>query len=202
MTGGIGSGKTAATDAFIALGVTVVDADLVAREVVAVGSAVLDKIAEHFGKGVLLSNGSLDRRQLRDIIFSNETEKLWLNDLMHPAIRQELVNQLVEAKSAYVILSAPLLLENNLDYLVDRTLVIDVPEALQVERASVRDGTSQTQIQSIMASQIGRAHRLARAQDVLDNSGSLEALKDHVLALHTKYLTLAKNFRKECDKGV
>jgi len=191
VTGGIGSGKTAVTDRFIQLGIDVVDADIVAREVVAIGSKVLAAIEAHFGREILLTDGSLDRAKLRTIIFTDVEQKKWLNQLMHPAIRTELIQQLSQADSVYVILSAPLLLENNLQFLVDKVLSVDVPEKLQVERASLRDGVSAEQIQAIIESQITRELRLQRSDEVIDNSGDLEQLQLEVDKAHQRFLQMS-----------
>ena len=192
VTGGIGAGKTAATDAFAALGVDVIDADVVARQVVEAGSETLGKIAQHFGQSILLADGGLNRAKLREIIFSDVEQKDWLNNLMHPAIRQALIEQLTQAASKYVILSAPLLLENKLEVMVDRVAIIDVPESLQLKRASGRDGVERSQIQAIMDSQISRSARLRKADDVIDNTGDLSSLRAQVSDLHKGYLASIK----------
>ena len=190
LTGGIGSGKTAASDMFAEFGVTVVDADVVAREVVEPGSPVLVQIANTFGNDVLLSDGRLNRAKLRELIFTNEKDKVALNNIMQPAIRQALLKQLSEATSTYVILSAPLLLENGLEQYCHRVLVVDVPYQTQLNRASQRDQVSTEQITAIIASQIDRDSRLAKADDVIDNNQDLVFLKEQVVKLHNKYLTL------------
>jgi len=190
VTGGIGSGKTAATDEFERLGITVIDADIVAREVVEPGQPALASIVEHFGEKIL-ENDVLNRAKLRDIIFTDPEQKLALNKIMHPAIRDALVKQLESADSVYVLLSAPLLFENGLDKYTQRNLVVDVPEAVQMQRASMRDGVEQQQIRSIIAAQMPRDERLARADDVIVNTGSLDALHLKVQELHDKYLILS-----------
>ena len=190
VTGGIGSGKTAATDEFERLGITVIDADIVAREVVEPGQPALASIVEHFGEKIL-ENDVLNRAKLRDIIFTDPEQKLALNKIMHPAIRDAHVKQLESADSVYVLLSAPLLFENGLDKYTQRNLVVDVPEAVQMQRASMRDGVEQQQIRSIIAAQMPRDERLARADDVIVNTGSLDALHLKVQELHDKYLILS-----------
>ncbi|NVK25369.1 MAG: dephospho-CoA kinase [Gammaproteobacteria bacterium] len=192
VTGGIGAGKSAATDLFEKLGISVVDADIVAREVVTPGQPALQKIVEAFGEQILLSNGTLNRAKLREIIFSNENCKRQLNDIMFPAIREELLYQLSNADSPYVILSAPLLLENGLESYTDRVLVVDVPESIQITRASSRDGVNNEQIKSIIQNQINREQRLEKANDVIDNSHSLDDLSRQVENYHQQYLTLAR----------
>jgi dephospho-CoA kinase len=194
LTGGIGSGKTAATDYFQQLGIDVVDADVVAREVVVPGTPALAHIAEHFGAQILDTSGALDRAQLRQIIFSNPAEKAWLEALLHPLIRDEILRQLNRARSPYAILVSPLLFETEQHLLVDRSLLIDAPEALQLARASSRDHSSEQTIRSIMASQMPRAQKLAMADDVICNDRDLATLHAQVAALHTTYLKLAHDY--------
>lgn len=193
ITGGIGAGKSAATSHFETLGIDVIDADLVARKVVEPGSHVLAEIQAHFGDELLLADGNLNRAKLREIIFSDENEKQWLNALMHPVIRLELLTQLQNAQSPYVLLSAPLLFENNLDALCQRVLVIDVSEETQQQRASHRDGVNAEQIKAIIASQISRMERLQRADDVIDNEKGIEQLHFEVEKFHENYLNLRFN---------
>lgn len=190
VTGGIGSGKSAATDQFESLGITVVDADIVAREVVEPGQPALQKIVEHFGEAIL-DGQQLNRAKLRELVFSDTKAKEALNSIMHPAIREALINQLAEANSCYVILSAPLLFENGLEKYTNHNLVIDVPEDVQLSRASARDGVSAQQISSIMKAQLDRTTRLEKADDVVDNSGSLAELQDKICNLNDKYLILS-----------
>jgi len=193
LTGGIASGKTTVSDLFKDLNIDIVDADLVAREVVKPQSIGLQKIADHFGNHFLLANGELDRTKLRTEVFSNESSKQWLNNLLHPLIRNEITDQLKLASSAYCILVAPLLLENNLLHLVDRVLVVDVDETTQVKRAVSRDPSSEEEIKRIMASQISRDERLSKANDVICNSNkSVDELSKEVFKLNNEYLHLAK----------
>lgn len=191
VTGGIGSGKTTVTNAFSELGIDVIDADVIAREVVEPGSEALAIIAEHFGNEILLDDGSLDRARLRELVFSNEANKAWLNQLLHPRIRSAIESQLDAATSPYALLSAPLLLENKLTYLTDRVLVIDVTEDTQLARTATRDGNSEAQIKAIMAAQMNRSQRLEAADDVLNNDGSLTDVYDQVAILHQRYLALS-----------
>lgn len=188
VTGGIGSGKSAATAEFEKLGITVVDADVVARQVVMPGTPCLQSIAEHFGNQLLTEGGELNRKALRQRVFSNPREKEWLNKLLHPAIRQELISQLEQADSPYVILSAPLLLENGLEKYCQRVLVVDVPESLQISRTIQRDDSPKKEVEAIMKAQLSRSERLKKANDVLNNDGSLEQLEQQVLQLHQRYL--------------
>lgn len=191
ITGGIGSGKTAATDRFAALGIVIVDADIASRIVVEPGTPALQKIAEHFGAGILLDDGSLNRAALRKIIFADANEKLWLEQLLHPLIAAEIQNQLQTAKSPYVVFVSPLLTESNQHELCDRILVIDAPEELQLERTIRRDNNDAAQVQRIIASQASRQHRLQHADDVIENMGSLDNLTQQVAKLHARYLKLA-----------
>ncbi|MDO6568305.1 dephospho-CoA kinase [Alteromonas sp. 1_MG-2023] len=187
LTGGIGSGKSAATAEFAKLGIDIIDADEVAREVVVPGSEGLTKITEHFGPAILLENGTLNRAALREQVFNNGEAKQWLNQLLHPLIRKTMLQQIADATSGYCILSVPLLIEGNLAELCDYIIVVDCPESMQLERAMQRDGSSQQIIESIMASQATRAERLAAADDVIDNSKTLESLNEQVRALNGKY---------------
>ena len=192
ITGGIGSGKTTVANQFAALGIEVVDADLIAREVVAPGTPALAAIVNHFGPEILTEQGLLDRRVLRERIFSDPAAKSWLNALLHPIIRSEMLRQCAAVSSPYCLLVVPLLVENRLTELADRVLVIDVDEATQIERTCRRDGVSREQAQAILASQANRSERLAMADDVLDNqSGTTETIRERILALHETYLAFA-----------
>ena len=192
ITGGIGSGKTTVANQFAALGIEVVDADLIAREVVAPGTPALAAIVNHFGAEMLTEQGLLDRRALRERIFSDPAAKSWLNALLHPIIRSEMLRQCAAVSSPYCLLVVPLLVENRLTELADRVLVIDVDEATQIERTCHRDGVSREQAQAILASQANRSERLAMADDVLDNqSGTTETIRERILALHETYLAFA-----------
>ena len=188
VTGGIGSGKSAATAEFERLGITVVDADIVSRQVVMPGSPCLQAIAEHFGSDLLTDKGGLDRKALRQKIFSDPAEKDWLNSLLHPAIREKILAQLEQASSPYVILSAPLLLENNLDKYCQRVLVVDVPEELQLQRTIQRDESPKEEVEAIMKAQLSREARLRKADDILNNEGSIDELRQQVNQLHQRYL--------------
>jgi dephospho-CoA kinase len=187
LTGGIGSGKSAATNKFAALGIDIIDADEVAREVVTLGSEGLTKITEHFGHAILLEDGTLNRAALREQVFNNSEEKKWLNQLLHPLIRNTMLQQIADATSHYCILSVPLLIEGNLSELCDRIIVVDCPESMQLERAMQRDGSTKQLIENIMASQATRKERLAAADDVIDNSKTIEFLNEQVIALHNEY---------------
>jgi dephospho-CoA kinase len=191
LTGGIGSGKSAVSRCFEELGIAVIDADVAARVVVEPGQPALAAIAAHFGPRVIDANGALDRAALRKIVFENPDERRWLESVTHPAIGREIERGLREAQSPYAILVSPLLLEAKQDALAHRVLVVDVSEQTQLERTMRRDSNPEAQVRAIIASQISRQARLARADDVIGNNGSLEELKPKVLALHRRYLELA-----------
>ncbi|NBI40852.1 dephospho-CoA kinase [[Haemophilus] felis] len=198
LTGGIGSGKSMVAELFAKLNVPIIDADVVAREVVAKGSPLLHQIAEHFGAQILLPSGELDRAQLRQIVFQDPKQKQWLNHLLHPAIRVEMLRQLEAQTFPYVIWVVPLLIENNLTEFCQRVLVVDVPPETQLQRASLRDNADIVQIKQIMAAQVSRETRLSMADDVIDNRlplhQALPSLQQKVLELHQLYLSLAKNY--------
>ena len=170
LTGGIGSGKSAVSAIFEELGIQVVDADIVAREVVEPGSVGLTKITAHFGDEILTNNGTLDRAKLRAIIFADESQKQWLNNLLHPLIRGSMLSQLKQATSNYVILVAPLLFENGLEKYCNHTLLIDVPVDVQITRTTARDNVSVELAKQIIASQMSRADKQQKAADILDNT--------------------------------
>lgn len=192
VTGGIGSGKTAATDCFASLGIDVTDADMMSREVVQKGKPALARIAARYGQqNILLADGSLNRRALRDIIFRDPEEKIWLESLLHPLIHDEIIARLKRSTSAYGILSSPLLLETDQQSLCDRILVIDAPESLQIARTTSRDSTDEQSVKAIMSSQLARAERLARADDIITNDADLESLQQAVRQLHQTYLSMS-----------
>ncbi|MGY4677415.1 dephospho-CoA kinase [Pasteurella sp. P03HT] len=201
LTGGIGSGKSTVADLFAEQGVPVIDADTVARQVVEKGSPLLMKIVDHFGEHVLLENGELNRSALREYIFQHPKEKTWLNALLHPAIRQEMLAQLYAQSSPYVLWVVPLLIENDLVSLCQRVLVVDVMPETQIKRATLRDKSQAELIQQIMAAQVDRMTRLRYADDVINNDGdlaqTLSGLKQKVLELHQHYLALAKAHKAE-----
>ncbi|QSX34006.1 dephospho-CoA kinase [Shewanella avicenniae] len=196
LTGGIGCGKTTVANIFAELGVTVVDADIIAREVVAKGSDGLHKIVQHFGSEILTDNQELDRAKLRERIFQTPAEREWLNQLLHPLIRQRMLQQCHDAASPYALMVVPLLFENRLERLVNHTLVIDIAEETQIARTIARDHVSKTQVVNIIASQISREQRLAKADDVISNQGDVDALRSQILALHNKYLNQSVTAKK------
>lgn len=192
LTGGIGSGKSAAGHVFRELGIKVVDADVASRAIMQPGMPALQAVAEHFGAAILQPDGTLDRSKLRSIVFADEQERRWLEQLTHPLIGEWIRHELNTAPGPYAILETPLLFETRQKSYVHRKLVVDVPEALQVSRTMQRDENSESQILAIIAAQIPRQQRLALADDVIDNTGSLESLRAQVLALHERYIQLAE----------
>lgn len=192
ITGGIGSGKTTIANQFAELGIDVVDADVIAREVVESGTPALAAIADHFGPDVITPDGQLDRRRLREQVFSDPSAKTWLNSLLHPLIRSEMQRQCAAARPPYCLLVVPLLVENKLTGLANRVLVVDVDEATQIERTCRRDGVTPEQAKAIIAAQASRSERLAAADDVIENgNGSEMAIKARILTLHETYLAFA-----------
>ena len=191
LTGGIGCGKTAVSNMLEALGICVVDADIIARQVVEPGSEGLKAIVAHFGADILLADGNLNRSALRELVFSNTEYKNWLNALLHPLIRQQIITDLNNATSPYVVLVAPLLFENGLDKYCNRTLLIDVPKNVQIERTVKRDNISLKQVNSIIAAQMSREQKQQQADDILNNDRSLTLVKHDLIALHKGYLKLA-----------
>ena len=196
ITGGIGSGKSAVTRCFEQHGITVVDADVVARIVVEPGRPALAAIAEHFGADILQTDGSLDRAALRSRVFSDDGERRWLERLTHPLIGQEILDQINASRSPYTILSSPLLLDTDQKDLVDCVVVVDAPEELQLQRTVQRDTNDEAQVKRIMAAQMGREDRLERADMVIDNSRSLEELDSQVEELHKEFLLRAETTRQ------
>ncbi len=196
LTGGIGSGKSTVAQHFIELGITCIDADLTAREVVQPGEPALDAISQYFGTTILLADGSLDRRKLREDIFANPSARAWLNKLLHPLIRQRMLQQCQQANSSYCILMVPLLFENNLQSLVQRTLVIDVDEATQIRRTMQRDKTTEAQVKAIIDTQCSRQQRLAFADDVIVNTDEVTPAQRQkaINKLHQTYLSLATQY--------
>lgn len=200
LTGGIGSGKSTIADLFVELGIKIIDADIIAREVVAKDTPLLAEIVNHFGKQILTEQKELDRAKLRQIVFNDPHQKTWLNQLLHPAIRQEMLNQLAQNQDDYVIWVVPLLIENNLTEFCDRILVVDVLPEIQLLRASARDNSNEETIKNIMASQVSREKRLSYADDIIENNLPLDQnfakLKQQVLELHQKYIELALHKNK------
>ncbi|MBS6031910.1 MAG: dephospho-CoA kinase [Pantoea sp.] len=191
LTGGIGSGKSSIARQFAALGVDIIDADLIAREVVEPGTPALQAIEARYGAAILTEQGTLDRARLREIIFQTPEEKSWLNALLHPLINARTQQLIATTSSPYVLWVVPLLVENQLQHQADRVLVIDVDEATQIARTQQRDQLSLAQVQRILAAQATRQQRLACADDIIDNSGEPEDALPQVAELHQRYLRLA-----------
>lgn len=191
LTGGIGSGKTAAAEHFARLGVHVVDADQAARWVVAPGEGALSQIAQHFGDEVLQADGSLDRAKLRACIFQDPAQRQWLESLLHPLIRARIDQHLALADSPYAILVSPLLVESGQHTRTQRVLVVDVPESVQIARTISRDAVEEAQVRAILKVQLSREERLRHAHDVLINDQTPDWLAQEVARLHQFYLSLA-----------
>ncbi|AYH49484.1 MULTISPECIES: dephospho-CoA kinase [Dickeya] len=191
LTGGIGSGKSTVAQGFAALGASIVDADVIARQVVSPGQPALAAIVEHFGLEILQPDGALNRSALRERIFSSPEDKRWLNALLHPLIHQETRRQLAAVTTPYALWVVPLLVENQLQEQAQRILVVDVPLETQLQRTMARDGVSRAQAQNILASQASREQRLACADDIIDNNSNPSVLAPRIAALHQHYLALA-----------
>lgn len=191
LTGGIASGKSTVANLFAALGVPIIDTDVIARQVVAPGTALLAQIAEKLGPAVLAEDGSLNRRSVRDLVFSDPAARAALESLTHPAIRAEMERQADATRTTYSMLAIPLLAEKGSKSVVDRVLVVDCEEELQIRRLQARDGSTLDQARAILAAQASRAARLAIADDVIRNDGDLHTLRDQVAKLHARYLELA-----------
>lgn len=195
LTGGIASGKSTAAKFFGALGVPILDSDRIAREVVEPGQPPLERLVERFGRGILTADGHLNRPALRDIVFSDPKARADLENLTHPAIGAALEARSAAAGGPYQILVIPLLVEKNLGSHVDRVLVVDCGEELQLRRLHARDGSTRTQAQAIIAAQASRAVRLKAADDVIRNDADMSAVQVQVSALHARYLELARSTR-------
>ncbi|EIU7613326.1 dephospho-CoA kinase [Vibrio vulnificus] len=196
LTGGIASGKTTVANLFQQhFAIDIVDADIVARQIVAPGSAGLAAIVDHFGADILTCEGELDRGQLRQRIFAHSEEKQWLNALLHPMIRRKMIEDLAQVSSPYALLVVPLLVENQLQTLCDRVLVVDVEEKTQLQRTMDRDGVDEQQVRAILKAQASRHERLALADDVIKNESKDQDLLQQITDLHQKYLAMSKQNR-------
>ena len=195
LTGGIASGKSTAAKYFGALGVPILDSDQIARDVVEPGQPPLERLVERFGRGILTPDGHLDRPALRDIVFSDPMARADLEALTHPAIGAAMEAQSAAAGGPYQILVIPLLVEKNLASHVDRVLVVDCDEDLQISRLRDRDGSTPEQVAAILKAQAPRAMRLKAADDIIRNDADLNAVRDQVAALHARYLELAAHAR-------
>ena len=195
LTGGIASGKSTAAKFFGALGIPILDSDQVAREVVEPGQPPLERLVERFGRGILTPDGHLDRPALRNIVFSDPKARADLENLTHPAIGAALEARSAAAGGAYQILVIPLLVEKNLSAHVDRVLVVDCEEELQIRRLHARDGSTRAQAQAILDAQVSRGARLKAANDVITNDADMSAVQAQVAVLHARYLQLARAAR-------
>lgn len=194
LTGGIGSGKSAAADEFERLGAAVVDTDRIAHELTRAGGAAIPGVRRLFGDSAIAPDGAMDRKAVRERVFSDPAAKQRLEALLHPMIRAESERQIASATAPYVVHVVPLLVESP-DYRkrVQRVLVVDCPEAMQVERVRTRSGLSAAEVEAIVRSQVSRGERLAAADDVIDNSGTIAALQKQVRELHQNYLERARS---------
>lgn len=192
LTGGIGSGKSVAAGEFARLGATVVDADAIAHQLSEPGGAAVASIRRLFGGDFVLASGAMDRKKMRERVFSDAAARRSLEALLHPMIREESKRRIEAASGPYVVHVVPLLVESG-DYRdrVDRVLVVDAPQETRIRRAAARSLLSEDEVRAIMRTQASRAERLAAADDVIDNGGTLDALQKQVGALHARYLTMA-----------
>ena len=195
LTGGIASGKSTAAKFFGALGVPILDSDQVAREVVEPGQPPLERLVERFGRGILTPDGHLDRPALRNIVFSDPKARADLENLTHPAIGAAMEARSAAAGGPYQILVIPLLIEKNLSSQVNRVLVVDCDEELQIRRLHARDGSTRAQAQAILDAQVSRGARLKAADDVIRNDADMGAVQAQVAELHARYLELARAAR-------
>lgn len=192
LTGGIGSGKSTAASLFAKQGIPIIDTDAIARQLVAPKQPAYIEIVNAFGEAILDKEQQLDRKRLRDLVFDNVAERRRLEAILHPRIREEVRRQLSALDAPYCIVIIPLLIEAKFTDLVDRILVIDADEELQVTRACKRSGMSETEIRKIMAAQISRAERLKEADDIIQNNSFMNHLENEIARLHTQYLTLSQ----------
>jgi dephospho-CoA kinase len=192
LTGGIGSGKSTVADLFAELGTPVVDTDAIAHQLTAPGGAALAAIHAQFGDAVMQADGTLDRAALRHRVFSDSAARRQLEAILHPRIRQDVERALATLVAPYALVVIPLLVETG-GYrdLLDRVLVVDCPEDLQIARVVARSGLGREEVNAILAAQAGRAERLAAADDVIVNTASAEALRAEVAALHRRYLAFS-----------
>ena len=192
LTGGIGSGKSVASDKFASLGITVVDADVASRTVVEPGMPALQEIESHFGSEIISEDGQLDRAKLREVIASDAEERKWLESVLHPRIGEQVAKEISESTSPYTLFVAPLLLETNSQEMCARVVVVDVPNDVQVKRTAKRDKVPTDQVEQMVSAQMKREKRLEKADDVLLNTGTIEELEKKVEELHEKYLQMVE----------
>jgi dephospho-CoA kinase len=195
LTGGIASGKTRVAEMFVELGAALVDTDLIAREVVSPGEPALAAVRAAFGDGVIATDGGLDRAALRKLVFRDAESRRKLEAILHPAIRARTLARADAADGPYVVIAVPLLVETAFAAHVDRVLVVDCTPAVQLARLIQRDGIDESEARAMMAAQVDRDARLAAADDVVDNSGTIEQTRSQVVALHRHYLQLSDDCR-------
>jgi dephospho-CoA kinase len=191
LTGGIASGKSTVADLFAKHGVTIIDADVIAREVILPGESAYDSIIVYFGNNIIGTDQLIDRAKLRQIIFNNPEKRIWLEKLLHPLIRDRMIACSLKASSHYCIHAIPLLIETLPHPEINRILVVDVSVETQIKRLKIRDNLDKDMIENMLQAQIGREERLAHADDIIVNEGDFAALADAVEKLHEKYLRLA-----------
>ena len=192
LTGSIGSGKSTVADYFECLGINIIDADKISREIIQSKPAISQEIVHHFGKNILNPEENLDRKKLREIIFTDPNERDWLEKLLHPLITKEIEQRIKTTSSPYCILVVPLLLEKGNHLKVNRVLIVETPEEQQKERVKQRDKLTEQQVDAILKTQANRHERLKKADDIIHNEGSLDKLKQQVELLHKKYLELSE----------
>ncbi len=193
LTGGIGSGKTTVSNMFRELGIEVIDADEIARCISENNTDIKSKIKEYFGTEALDDDGNLDRKYLRSAVFDNEEKRIWLEKLLHPLVINEIKEEIEKVESEYCVVSVPLLFESGSESLFDRILVVDLPEMMQLQRATTRDESDRKSIEKIAKSQISRKERLSMADDIIDNNGDIDSLKKKVIEYNNFYLGLCKS---------
>lgn len=187
LTGGIGSGKTTISNMFFNLGVDIIDTDIISKKIISVNHSLLKKIFEKFGKKIINSDGTLNRMNLRKIIFSSDVKRKWLNRLLHPVIYEQIFNEIKISKSLWCLCVIPLLIETKMQAIADRILVVDIPVKLQIIRAAKRDHVKYNEILSIVKKQINKKKRLSHANDIIYNIGSIEILQSMVNFLNQYY---------------
>ena len=191
LTGGIGSGKSAASNFFCSLGITIIDADRIAYQITSQGTQSFKHILSHYGPSILLENGDLNRKIIRDTIFNQPTEKQWLEELLHPKIRKIITDQISISTGPYVIVSIPLLAESTGITFLDRVLLIDCTQELQIQRTCNRDNIPRHKVTDILQQQASRSERIAIADDIIINNGTLDDLHHKLQSLHQSYLSLS-----------
>lgn len=201
LTGGIASGKSTVCALFEHYQVPIIDADLIARQLVEPDKKAHSEIAHHFGKNILQSDNTLNRKKLRQLIFSDPVAKQALENILHPKIRQQLILQSQQQRASYIILAIPLLIESKMYDLVDRILVIDIEPSLQLQRLQQRDGSSSDQAQAMVSAQCSQKQRLAHANDIIDNNDDPTTLSKKIELLHQKYINLSNGCQHSNSHG-